>query len=172
MIHRSLPYIIDIEASGFGPESYPIEVGIVLGAEKRFCSLIKPVSGWDFWSEEAEAQHGITRETVETHGKDVAVVAKTLNELLYGKTVYSDGWVVDSPWIKRLFAAAKVSMQFRISSLEILLSEEQISLWDDAKEKVQQTLSIERHRASNDALIIQQTYLLTKELVQASEPTL
>ena len=35
-----LPTILDIEASGFGPGSYPIEIGFVTGAGKAWCSLI------------------------------------------------------------------------------------------------------------------------------------
>ena len=30
------PNIIDIEASGFSGESYPIEIGLVLGSDKKF----------------------------------------------------------------------------------------------------------------------------------------
>jgi hypothetical protein len=35
------PNIIDIEASGFGVDSYPIEVGIVLSTGQKYCALIK-----------------------------------------------------------------------------------------------------------------------------------
>ena len=40
---RRVPNIIDVEASGFGPHSYPIEVGLALGDGSKFCSLILPV---------------------------------------------------------------------------------------------------------------------------------
>ena len=42
----STPFIMDIEASGFGPDSYPIEVGLALGDGSRFCSLIVPAEHW------------------------------------------------------------------------------------------------------------------------------
>ena len=34
------PDIIDIEASGFGPDSYPIEIGVALSSGEKYCSLI------------------------------------------------------------------------------------------------------------------------------------
>ncbi len=40
------PYIIDIEASGFGSNSYPTEVGLALEPEQRFCSLINMIDRW------------------------------------------------------------------------------------------------------------------------------
>ena len=37
-----VPTILDLEASGFGRDSYPIEVGYVLPDGSSFCSLIRP----------------------------------------------------------------------------------------------------------------------------------
>tara|TARA_B100000809_G_scaffold12879_1_gene11818 strand:- start:1149 stop:1406 length:258 start_codon:yes stop_codon:yes gene_type:complete len=36
------PFIIDVEASGFGAESYPIEIGIALAEGSKYCALIIP----------------------------------------------------------------------------------------------------------------------------------
>ncbi|WP_221893836.1 hypothetical protein [Bathymodiolus japonicus methanotrophic gill symbiont] len=47
------PNVIDIEASGFGVTSYPIEIGIVLSSGKKYCSLIQQAPGWTYWSVEA-----------------------------------------------------------------------------------------------------------------------
>ncbi len=168
MMHRTLPYIIDIEASGFGPESYPIEVGVIIDEKNRFCTLIKPLPMWTFWSKEAECQHRIPRALLDSHGEDPRLVAQQLNDLLADKTVYSDGWVVDMPWLIELFDQAKLSMKFRVSPLEMILTEGQMNVWHQAKETVQKRLSLDRHRASNDALVIQQTYLLAQELAEAS----
>jgi hypothetical protein len=49
----SIPAIIDVEASGFGSLSYPIEVGVVDQTGIRFCSLIKPQNDWIHWDEQA-----------------------------------------------------------------------------------------------------------------------
>lgn len=51
--------------------------------------------------------------------------------------------------------------QFRVSVLEMVLSEDQIAIWYVTKKQIEQELNIARHRASNDALIIQQTYVPT-----------
>lgn len=168
-MYKSLPYIIDVEASGFGPQSYPIEVGVVLGGEKRYCRLIKPAAHWTYWCPEAEIQHQISRQLLEEKGSELHQVAVELNQLLADKIVYSDGWVVDQPWMIELFATAGVAMEFRISPLEMILSEPQMGVWSEAKLAVQKRLQLNRHRASNDALVIQQTYQLSQRLVdQAS----
>lgn len=56
-------WVIDIEASGLRPASYPIEIGIV-GAGTEYQSLIVPEEGWQHWSTESEAVHGICREVL------------------------------------------------------------------------------------------------------------
>ncbi|WP_025564718.1 hypothetical protein [Psychromonas sp. SP041] len=158
------PNIIDIEASGFGGESYPIEVGLILGTGEKFCSLIFPADDWQYWSEEAEKVHHISRKMLENHGKSVSKVACLLNEKLAGMTLYSDGWVVDKPWLTRLFYASGVEMQFTVSSLEMILSDEQMKIWHKTKDKIIIQSNIQRHRASNDAWLIQETYRQTHQL--------
>ena len=49
-----IPAIIDIEASGFGRGSYPIEVGFALPDRTSYSFLIKPAQSWTHWSEDAE----------------------------------------------------------------------------------------------------------------------
>ena len=46
MRKAATPLIIDVEASGFGATSYPIEVGVALDGRDNFCSLILPASDW------------------------------------------------------------------------------------------------------------------------------
>jgi len=157
------PFIIDIEASGFGAHSYPIEVGLALEPGTKYCSLISPLPEWTHWDAEAEKVHRISREILDIHGRPPAVVARTLNELLGRATVYSDGWVVDQPWLNRLFNLARVRQEFSISPLEAILSEHQMARWHEVKSKVIEDLALQRHRASYDAQIIQETYLRTKE---------
>lgn len=152
------PSIIDLEASGFGSESYPIEVGFVLNDGKKFCTLISPAPGWTHWDTKAEAIHHISKEILNTNGKPVEQVAAELNSLLSGRILYSDGWVVDKPWLTTLFYAAKMPMEFSVSPLEMILTEEQMQIWHDTKNRVETSLNLERHRASNDALIIQETF--------------
>lgn len=152
------PTIIDVEASGFGPQSYPIEIGIVRHDGQRYCRLIKPFDDWVFWQDSAQSVHGITREHLHKHGISGVQMCIELNQFLSQQTAYTDGWVVDSPWVIKLFERANVSMNFHLSSLEMILKEKQMDVWHITKDKVIEQLKLERHRASNDALIIQQTF--------------
>jgi hypothetical protein len=153
-----LPNIIDIEASGFGSHSYPIEVGVVRSDGQRFCRIIKPFDDWTHWQEDAAKVHNISRQQLNTLGASGVEICLQLNEFLKGGTVYSDGWQVDSAWLNKLFDRAQVAKTFYVSSLEMILSEHQMNIWHATKESVIQSLNITRHRASNDALVIQKTY--------------
>jgi hypothetical protein len=152
------PIIIDVEASGFGGMSYPIEVGVALDDDTKYCALILPAPEWDHWDSDAEKVHRIARHTLKTYGKPMRQVAADLNELLDGKTLYTDGWVVDKPWLTKLFHKAQMPMSFSVSPLEMILSERQMERWHDTKEGILAEVMERRHRASFDAWIIQQTY--------------
>ena len=152
------PLIVDVEASGFGGESYPIEIGIAMEGGAKFCTLITTAPDWTHWDDEAEKIHRVSRDILEIYGKPMADVAMFLNEVLEGKTIYTDGWVVDKPWLTTLFHAARVPMSFTVSSLEMILSPEQMAVWHETKDEVIRDMGLKRHRASYDALIIQETY--------------
>lgn len=160
--NRGLPLIIDVEASGFGPDSYPIEIGVALGTGEKYCALVHPAPSWTHWDDAAEKVHRVSRDILEEYGKPMADVAKELNQLLDEKTVYSDGWVVDKPWIDKLFYTCGMSAAFSVSSLELILSEEQMTAWHATKDRVARAMDAKRHRASVDALIIQQTWAKTR----------
>lgn len=157
----SKPSIVDVEASGFGSESYPIEVGVVTASGEKYCTLIKPLDSWTHWDARAQDVHHISRQTLRDHGKPVYEVAEQLNNLLAGSVLYSDGWVVDKPWLTTLFYAAGKSMRFSVSPLEMILSEAQMAVWHLTKEHILQELKLPRHRASNDAWVVQETYRRT-----------
>lgn len=158
------PFILDIEASGFGKGSYPIEVGYVDGNASRYCSLISPLSDWVHWSESAEQIHGIERQMLFKLGRTPIEIALELNQRLKGETLYSDGWVVDNPWLIKLFSAVNIEPQFTLSPIEMILKEPQMEMWSEAREKLLQQHSEQRHRASFDAFIIQKTWIETYRL--------
>ncbi|MFT5394130.1 MAG: hypothetical protein ACI8PT_004337 [Gammaproteobacteria bacterium] len=157
------PFIIDVEASGFGPYSYPIEVGLALDGGQRYSTLIKPPPQWTHWDESAENTHHISRDVLNTHGKAPIAVAREINARIEGKTVYSDGWVVDKPWLVTLFHAAQTPMAFFVSPLELILNDAQMSCWHATKDRILGEDRSLRHRASYDAWIIQRTYQDTRE---------
>jgi hypothetical protein len=95
-------------------------------------------------------------------------VATHLNQLLEGKTLYTDAWVVDKPWLTTLFYEAKMEMKFSVSPLEMILSEDQMALWHETKDRILAGIEHHRHRASFDAWIIQETYKQTLAASAAS----
>ncbi len=159
--HGLIPTVLDVEASGFGQGSYPLEIGLVLPDGTPHCFLIMPARGWKAWDREAEKVHGISREVVETHGRPVEEVAWRLNGLLYGQTVYSDAWSFDMSWVGKLFDKVGMPQTFEVAALSELLSEAQQRVWDDTRRRVEHELDLRRHRASGDARILQETYRRT-----------
>lgn len=170
--HNTPPIIIDVEASGFGRGSYPIEIGLALSQGDTRCFLIQPAEHWTHWDSNGERLHGITRELLHSRGLPIVEVAKELNRLLAGQTVYSDGWGVDSAWIGKLFDEADLPQLYTIEQLQRLFSEQQFSHWHQSHEKVSSLLNIQRHRASSDALLIQQTFLHSAQNKAKSESLL
>ena len=90
--------------------------------------------------------------------------------MLKGRTAYSDGWVVDRPWLDRLFEAAAMRCEFTLSSLEMILDEQQMAVWADTKHVVLAEQHAPRHRASFDAQIVQQTFERTRMRRQTTAP--
>jgi len=156
------PNVIDFEASGFGIHSYPIEVGVILSNGLKYCSLISPAPEWRHWDEKAEVIHGISRDKLLEYGKPITTVAEELNQFLRDQTVYSDCWVVDKPWMLELFYQSGFTPKFSISALEMILNESQMSIWSKIKQDVIKEFALTRHRASVDALIIQETFARTR----------
>lgn len=158
------PVIVDVEASGFGAGSYPIEVGIALADGSTRCYLIRPADDWRHWDPAAEDVHGIPRPVLLSRGRSIETVARELNRELEGQTVYTDAWGYDSSWLARLFDAAELPQRFRLEALRALLSESQMARWDDTRTEVQRALGSERHRASADALVLQRTFLASRDV--------
>jgi hypothetical protein len=157
-----VPAILDIEASGFGAGSYPIEVGYVFADASSYCTLIRPASSWTHWDAKAEAMHRISRDTLLRHGRDPSEVARELNQRLDGKVLYTDGWGNDFVWLGRLFDEAALIPRFRVESLRGLLSDAEAANWHATKERVEAETPSSRHRASADAQVLQRALLRVK----------
>lgn len=153
------PAILDIEASGFGLGSYPIEVGVILSDGRSWCSLVKPESGWEHWDPNAAAVHHITREQLAQHGRSVHEVAVALNDRLRGLVVYSDAWAHDYTWLNKLYDAAGMVPNFRLENLRALLTDAQADRWHAMKLTVAERAALTRHRASSDARLLQLTLI-------------
>lgn len=117
--------ILDIEASGLAPQSYPIEIAW----QHRFnptlfdSFLIKPADRWVFWDQYAEDHiHHISRLLLEAKGISVFEAAERLNAALRDKQVYVDAPDYDRRWMAELFRAAGVEKQFELQSVYSLVS--------------------------------------------------
>jgi hypothetical protein len=153
------PAFLDIEASGFGRSSYPIEVGYVLPDGSSFCCLIRPAPHWTHWDPVAEKIHHIRREMLAQHGRSVIEVAQLLNDRLHGRTVFSDGWAHDYPWLAALYEEAEMAPSFKLDSLRSLLSEREARDWQATRALMSHSMVGERHRASADARLLQSTLM-------------
>ena len=156
---NTAPPIIDLEASGFGRGSYPIEVGFALENRDIHSFLIKPEEDWTHWCKDAEEIHGISRAQLKAEGMCIEDIALKLNEMLRGQTLYSDAWSFDSSWIGRLFDSAGIVQRFRIETINKLLKPDQVEFWHPTKEAVLQELGLKAHRAGIDVQVLQETYL-------------
>ena len=156
----SPPAVLDIEASGFGRDSYPIEIGFVTPDGIAACTLVRPEPGWTHWDAAAEAVHGIRRETAVKHGRPATEVAKWLNDALGGQVVYCDGWAHDYAWLAALYEAAGRRPAFRLEHVARLLDSAQSELLDSTRQAVWAGAQGERHRASADARLLQQSLAL------------
>lgn len=156
------PSIIDIEASGFGVGSYPIEIGFVTSEGERFCTLIRPPDHWTHWDAQAASIHSIPRKLLFEHGQPVGEVVRALNRRLASRTVYSDAWYHDYNWLARLFDEAGAVPTFHLAHIHSLLQEGEVQAWPAALAEVEREMALLRHRASSDAMIVQRTWLRVK----------
>jgi hypothetical protein len=164
---QGMPTIIDVEASGFGINSYPIEIGVALANGRTACYLICPQADWRHWDPSSEELHGLTREQLLQYGRPAVEVANSLNQLLETQTVYSDAWAYDQGWLCRLFECAGVRQHFKLDALQSLFSEQQYAMWNQTLEDVFVEYAFPRHRASNDALAIQVAFERSAQLARA-----
>lgn len=147
--------VIDIEASGFGRHSYPIEIGYVLPDGRAWCTLVRPAPGWTHWDPGAQRVHGITPEMLRLHGRPLQDVAAMLNADLAGRTVYCDGWAHDYTWLGLLFEEAGLVPRFKLESVNHLLDDARLGRLDAERQRAFGVLGIRRHRASSDARALQ-----------------
>ncbi len=153
-----IPTVLDVEASGFGRNSYPIEVGYVLPTGHTYCTLIKPEPEWTHWDEQAAHTHHIPRGLLFERGMSATLVAQKLNADLRGQTVYSDGWANDYSWLGALFNVAEIYPTFKLENLRSLLTENEAEQWHIVKAEVSAERGAQRHRASSDARLLQLTF--------------
>lgn len=160
------PDIMDIEASGFGCLSYPIEVGYCLSSQERYCALIKPHPTWVHWDKGAEAVHGIAQSLLHDVGLEPGEVCIQLNKRLSGRVLYSDAWVADKAWLNRLYEVSPLQPSFQLCAIENIQNECQHLIWDKVRDRQLKEAKFVRHRASADAQFIQGIFQQSRDICQ------
>ncbi len=121
---------IDLEASGLGDRSWPIEIGWAINGGEPESFLIRRHEDWPLaaWDPKAEELHGLSIEVLHEDGLDVVGACKRLNDALAGLTVYSDAPDWDGYWLYRLHTTARMRQTFKLAHFAELMPE--ISLTD------------------------------------------
>lgn len=100
---------LDFEASSLAKRGYPIEVAWVF-ADARYgqeeTHLIRPAPKWTDWDPEAEAVHGISRDTLAGKGEPFDRVAARMVEVLGGHTLLASAPSWDGKWLSALLRTA------------------------------------------------------------------
>ncbi|XQW86272.1 hypothetical protein ACOYR1_05970 [Thalassotalea piscium] len=147
--------MLDIEASGLGHESYPIEVAYVSSTGDRNSYLIKSTDEWindGLWCSDAESSiHKISQDMLAQHGIPPFVVANSLNEALSGKLVLCNDLDYDGVWLTQLFKAANVGVMFSLTDIRYLYEYLGESKTHNFKQSYDAIVPSTIHRALPDA---------------------
>ena len=114
---------VDLEASGLGRESYPIEVGWSVDDEQEPASfLVRPATSWRFddFTEAAQAIHNILYERLISHGIAVETACRRLDAAWTGAVLVSDNPAADGGWLNRLYQAASRPYPWRLVDFDVL----------------------------------------------------
>ena len=150
---------VDVEASGLGPYSWPIEIGWGFHGHEPRAVLVRPHEQWSMhaWEKSAECLHRIAPHELIDQGRAALEVALGLNAALSDAEVYSDAPDYDSFWLYRLYDAAGVKPTYRLRDLGDLLR----PLWQGAPDALVRRAgraAPHTHRAADDVRHLQTMY--------------
>lgn len=115
------PCFIDIEASGFGPESWPVSVAWCDRSGAITTLLVRPQPAWTHWDSASERIHGIDRARLEAEGRAPAEIAELLEAEFQGRPAYSDAPEFDAGWLAALYHGLGRPLPFRLEHADDLL---------------------------------------------------
>lgn len=117
--------VLDIEASGLGENSFPIEIAWQGPIVKPQSFLIRPDPNWDLesWDERAEQLHGIPLRQVLAEGVATRTIVEQLCRDCAGRTILSDGLAFDQVRLNQLCAAARWQGSIRLTDLFLWLGQ-------------------------------------------------
>ena len=151
--------IVDVEASGLHPDSYPIEIAVLVDG-RMHSWLIAPEPEWTYWDMTAKSLHGISRQELIDTGSDAGLVASELNDVLEGSDglLYSDAAPWDFGWIRTLYRSVGSIESFHVLQIEDLLSESQRAAFQEISETLAASGDYRHHRAEADVRMIHEAY--------------
>ena len=109
-------YFMDVEASSFSMDSYPIQIAWGTPSGDIECHLINPsyIDNWKDWSQQAQSVHRLTIDVLVKDGRHPREVAERMNHCLEGNEVWSDAPPLDTFWLGALFEAVKLAPKFQL----------------------------------------------------------
>lgn len=155
---------IDLEASGLGAKSWPVEVGWAFAEGDARGMLIRPDNSWsdDAWDPAAQRLHGLERAELERDGASAAAVCKAMNAALADAEVHSDAPDWDGFWLFRLFSAGGIKQAFALHDFGRLIRPLAGAREPDLQQRAAR-IAPRRHRAAADALYLRSLYILARE---------
>lgn len=165
---QAMPHMADIEASGLGPQSFPIEIAWSTKTGEIRSRLIRPEPDWHWWEPAAEQLHHISRHMLEMESLPPTVIAEEMNRELSGEILYFDGGDYDRRWLSLLFRAAGMRPGFKLGDFDqllVLAGRKTAANGVVAEALARRDLgNLPLHRAGNDVKLMQLTYVHTRAL--------
>lgn len=165
-VSSDLPSIIDFEASGLGPQSFPIEVAWSDSQGAVQSRLIQPTFEWFCdplaWDYNAQDLHGIPMSTLMRDGEPPMAVCEAMGLHLspfagvLSIAYYSDAEGFDQFWLDQLTEAAGLEGQRAIVlPIDKLIGTSSFEL---RLVTIRQRLNLRRHRARDDVMALLELY--------------
>ncbi len=120
---KRFPVFIDIDASTFDDNGFPIAIAWSLPDGQLKSVLIIPDDEWDPWE---NADPHIDLQHLFDQGITGADIVRELNEDLDGQTVFIDGLDEDERLLEKLFDTYQQSMGFELAPMSELFREQDL----------------------------------------------
>jgi DNA polymerase III epsilon subunit-like protein len=162
--------VLDIEASGLGENSFPIEIAWQGPTVKPQSFLIRPDPQWDLesWDDRAEQLHGIPLQQALAEGVPARSIVEQLCRDCAGRTILSDGLAFDQAWLNQLYAASQWQGNIRLTDLFLWLGQCHRETGTPSREAISVFVrGLDNHSQAHRALAdVQRTLELLKAVSQ------
>ena len=155
------PNVVYVEPASADDGGFPMEIGLVLHNGAVYCLVTRPGREGFAVDPAAERTTGLTREIRQRRGRAAAEVAAELNRALGTDTVHYDARSDAPGLLHRVFNIAGMAPSFAMEPLQVLLEAERTATWERAADTALDEQRQIRNRASDKALVLQQTCLRT-----------